>query len=121
MVAAGITADDVTAWIAEVGSPTSYSFSLHFTENAFTHSQETPNMPMQVDESGRYALDGTTLVLTIGDAGNIDTYTFETTLTGDALSLALVDSTEQGTEDDKAHHRRYTIAFYCSAPFRRQP
>ena len=78
-------------------------------------------MAMQVGELGTFALSGTQLVLSPGEPGNIDTYTFDATLTGDELSLRCVDSTEQGTPADKAKHRRYTIAFYCSAPFIRQP
>lgn len=121
MVAAGIDPSDANAWIAEVGSPTSYSFLLAFTGTGFTHSEETPDMAMQVGESGTLALSGKQLVLTLGEPGNIDTYTFDATLSGNELSLRCVDSTEQGTSEDKAKHRRYTIAFYCSAPFRRQP
>ena len=121
MVAAGIDRADADAWIEEVGSPTRYSFLLAFTGTRFAHSEETPDMAMQVGESGTLALSGKQLVLTIGKAGNSDTYTFEATLSGNVLSLQCVDSTEQGTAEDKAKHRRYTIAFYCSAPFRRQP
>jgi hypothetical protein len=121
MVAAGIDPSDADAWIAEVGSPTRYSFLLAFTGTAFTHSEETPDMAMQLGESGTFELSGKQLVLTPGEPGNVDTYTFEATLSGDELSLRWVDSTEQGTAQDKAKHRRYTIAFYCSGPFRRQP
>ena len=60
-------------------------------------------------------------MLAPGEPGNVDTYTFEATLAGDELSLRWVDSTEQGTTEAKAKHRRYAIAFYSSAPFRRQP
>jgi hypothetical protein len=119
MLAAGIEAGDVDGWIAEVGSPTRYSFLLDFARTTFTHSEETPDMAMQVGESGTFALSGKQLVLTLGEPGNVDTYTFEATLAGDELSLRCVDSTEQGTTADKAKHRRYTIAFYCTAPFRR--
>lgn len=121
MIAAGISADDVAAWVAEVGSPTQYSYLLAFTGSAFEHFEETPDMAMQLGESGTFELSGTKLVLKPGELGNIDTYTFEATVAGDELSLRCVDSTEQGTADDQAKHRRYTIAFYCSAPFRRQP
>ena len=62
-------------------------------------------------------LSGNELVLTNAS----DTYTLQTTLADDELSLRWVSSTEQGTPQDQAKHRRYTIAFYCSAPFRRQP
>lgn len=119
MLAAGIDGGEVAGWIAEVGSPTRYSFLLDFAGKAFTHSEETPDMAMQVGESGTFALSGKQLVLTLGEPGNVDTYTFEATLAGDELSLRCVDSTEQGTTEDKAKHRRYTIAFYCTAPFRR--
>jgi hypothetical protein len=119
MLAAGIEAGDVDGWIAEVGSPTRYSFLLDFARTTFTHSEETPDMAMQVGESGTFALSGKQLVLTLGEPGNVDTYTFEATLAGDELSLRWVNSTEQGTTADKAKHRRYTIAFYCTAPFRR--
>jgi hypothetical protein len=121
MLAAGIDAGDVDGWIAEVGSPSRYSFLLDFAGTAFTHSEENPDMAMQVGESGTFTLSGKQLVLTIGEPGNVDTYTFEATLAGDELSLRWVDSTEQGTTEDKAKHRRFTIAFYCTAPFRRLP
>jgi hypothetical protein len=116
MVAAGIDAGDADAWIAEAGSPTRYSFVLAFTGTTFTHSEETPDMPMEVGESGTFALSGNELVLTASG----DTYTLQTTLADDELSLRWVSSTEQGTPQDQATHRRYTIAFYCSAPFTRQ-
>ena len=119
MLVAGIEAGDVDGWIAEVGSPSRYSFLLDFAGTGFTHSEETPDIAMQVGESGTFALSGKQLVLTIGKPGNVDTYTFDATLAGDELSLRWVDSTEQGTTEDKAKHRRFTIAFYCSAAFRR--
>jgi hypothetical protein len=121
MVAAGIDPSDADAWIAEVGSPTRYSFLLAFTGTTFTHSEETPHMAMQVGESGTLALSGKQVVLTPGEPGNVDTYTFDATLSGNELSLRWVDSTEQGNAEDQAKHRLYAIAFYCSAPFRRQP
>ena len=121
MIAAGIDPSDADAWIAEVGSPTHYSFVLAFRGASFTHSEETPDMAMQVGESGTYVFSGKRLVLTLGDAGNVDTYTFDATLSGNELSLRWLDSTEQGTAEDKAKHRQYTIAFYCSARFSRQP
>jgi hypothetical protein len=119
MLAAGIEPGDVDGWIAEVGSPTQYSFLLDFAGTSFTHSEETPDMAMQVGELGSFTLSGNQLVLAPGEAGNVDTYTFEATLAGDELSLRCVDSTEQGTTEDQAKHRRFTIAFYCTAPFRR--
>ena len=121
MVAAGISPDDVDAWVAEVGTPTQFSYLLAFAGNAFTHSEETPDMAMQVGELGTFELSGTQLVLSPGEPGNIDTYTFEATVAGDALSLRCVDSTEQGTPEAKATHRRFTIAFYCSATFGASP
>ena len=121
MLAAGIEAGDVDGWIAEVGSPTQFSFLLDFAGTAFTHSEETPDMAMQVGELGTFTLSGKQLVLSPGEPGNVDTYTFDATLSGNELTLRCVDSTEQGTTEDKAMHRRFTIAFYCGAPFRRQP
>jgi hypothetical protein len=119
MIAAGITAADVNAWVTDVGSPSQYSFVLEFTGQTFTHSEETPDMPLQVGESGTFALSGTQLVLTLGEPGNIDTYTLALSQTGDQLSLQWVASTEEGTAGDKEKHRRFTIAFYCSALFKR--
>ena len=119
MIAAGITAGEVNAWVTKVGSPSQYSFVLDFTAQTFTHSEETPDMPMQVGESGTFTLSGTELDLTIGEPGNIDTYTLDASLSGDDLSLRWVASTEEGTAGDKATHRRFTIAFYCSAGFKR--
>ena len=121
MISAGITAADADAWIADNGSPTRFSFELAFDGKTFAHSEETPDMAMQVGESGTFALSGTQLMLTVGEPGSIDTYTFEATVVGDELSLRWVDSTDHGSAADKAMHRRFTIAFYCSAPFRRQP
>ena len=119
MIAAGITAADVDAWVTEAGSPSQYSFVLEFTGQTFTHSEETPDMPMEVDESGTFILSGTELLLTPGEPGNIDTYTLAASLSGDDLSLRWVASTEEGTAEAKETHRRFTIAFYCSAPFKR--
>jgi len=119
MIAAGIAAADVDAWVIEVGSPSQFSFVLEFTENTFIHSEETPDMPMEVGESGTFALSGTQLVLTPGEPGNIDTYTLDASLSGDDLSLRWVASTEEGTAEAKETHRRFTIAFYCGARFKR--
>jgi hypothetical protein len=119
MIAAGITAAGVDAWVTEVGSPSQYSFVLEFTGQTFTHSGETPDMPMEVDELGTFTLSGTTLILAPGEPGNIDTYTLEASLSGDDLSLRWVASTEEGTAEAKETHRQFTIAFYCSAPFKR--
>ena len=119
MNAAGIAAADVDAWVTEVGSPAQFSFVLEFTGQRFTHSWETPESPMELGEAGTFTLSGTELVLANGEAPNIDTYTFEASLSGDELSLRWVASTEEGTSADKEHHRRYTVAFYCSAIFKR--
>ena len=105
--------------MTEVGSPSQYSFVLEFTGQTFTHSEETPDVPMEVDEFGTFTLSGTQLVLTPGEPGNIDTYTLDATLSGDDLSLRWVASTEEGTAEAKETHRRFTIAFYCSAVFKR--
>jgi hypothetical protein len=109
----------VDAWVTEVGSPSQYSFELTFTGQTFTHSVETPDTPITLSESGTFALAGTELVLTIGEPGNIDTYTFEWSLPGNDLSLRWVASTEEGTGENKETHKRFTIAFYCSAAFKR--
>ena len=53
--------------------------------------------------------------------GSGDTYRFAAEVSHDSLQLRFIDSTETGTEADKAHHARYTIAFYTSAPFVRVP
>jgi hypothetical protein len=119
MIAAGITAADVDTWVTEVGTPRQYSFVLEFTGQNFTHSGETPDSPMEVDELGTFTLSGTELILKPGEPGNIDTYTLEASLSGDELSLRWVASTEEGTAEAKETHKRFTIAFYCSAVFRR--
>jgi hypothetical protein len=119
MIATGITAADVDAWVTEVGSPSQYSFVLEFTGDRFTHSQETPDMPMELSESGTFTLTERNLVLTIGEPGNIDTYTFDATRSEDQFSLRWVDSTEEGTAEDQQTHKTFTIAFYCSAVFKR--
>ena len=119
MIAAGISAADVDAWVADVGSPSEFSFELDFNGFEFTHYQETPGALMALDESGTFTLSGTELVLTVGEAGNIDTYTLRTTLSDDDLSMQWISSTEEGAPEGKERHRRFTIALYCSAVFRR--
>jgi hypothetical protein len=119
MIAAGIAAADVDAWVTEVGSPSQFSFVLEFTGQTFTHSSETPEAPMEVDELGTFTLAGTELVLKPGEPGNIDTYSFEWSLSGNDLSLRWISSTEEGTAEAKETHKRFTIAFYCSAVFKR--
>jgi hypothetical protein len=119
MLAAGITPADVDAWVTEVGSPSQFSFELNFTGQTFSHSVETPDAPMGVSETGTFTMAGTELVLTIGEPGNVDTYTFEWSLPGNDLSLRWVASTEEGTAENQETHKRFTIAFYCSAAFKR--
>lgn len=119
MVAAGISAVDVDKWVTEVGSPSAFSFVLDFAGDTFTHSEATPDTPMQVGELGAYRLSGAELVLAPGEAGNIDTYTLAAKVSGDNLSLRWVGSTEEGTAEAKETHKRFTIAFYCSAVFKR--
>lgn len=121
MVDAGLAPSEANAWAIEVGSPSQYAFVLNFTGSSFTHSEETPEMAMQVGESGSFEFSGARLKLTVGQPGNIDTNTFEATIQDDELSLRRLDSSEQGTAADKAKHLIYTLAFYCSAPFIRQP
>jgi hypothetical protein len=38
---------------------------------------------------------------------------------GDAISLRWTDSSESGSAAEQENHRRFTIAFYCAAPFTR--
>ena len=90
MVSEGVEASEADAWVVEVGSPNQFSFLLEFAGSSFTHSEETPDMAMQVGESGTFIYSGTRLVLTVGEAGNIDTNTFETKLTDDELSLQYI-------------------------------
>ena len=120
MKGAGISAGDVDAWWAEVGSPAWFSFELVFESNNFRHLEQTPDMPMQVGESGTFTVNGDRLLLVVGEPGNIDTYTLGLNLTGNSLSLTWLASTEEGPIGGKELHRRFTIAFYCSAPFLRE-
>jgi len=120
MVEQGVTRREVEAWVKETGSPTQFAFELNFSGDSFTHSEETPQMAMQVGESGTFMYSGPRLILSIGEAGDSDTYTFAVKLAGDELTLKYVESTEAGTAEDKAKHRRYTLAFYCSSTFTRQ-
>ncbi len=76
-------------------------------------------MPMQVGESGTFTLTGDRLLLHVPAPGGEDSYTFALSKVGDAISLRWTDSTESGSAEDKENHRRFTIAFYCTAPFTR--
>jgi hypothetical protein len=120
MVEAGMEQADVDAWVTEVGSPDSYAFELEFASGRFTHRQMTPGTPMQVDEDGTFSLAAERLTLSVGEPGSIDTYTFAASITPGTLSLRLLDSSDSGSAEDQEHHRRYTIAFYCSAVFDRR-
>jgi hypothetical protein len=120
MTDAGIPKAEVDAWVEEVGAPAWYSFELDFTGDRFEHLQATPDSAMEVDEGGTFTLEGDQLVVSITHDGEVDTYTFAVDRHDDDLALTWVSSTEQGEPGDMAHHRRYTIAFYCSATFHRQ-
>ena len=120
MVEQGLTPSEVEAWVKETGSPTQFAFELHFSGDSFTHSEETPQMAMQVGESGTFTYTEDRLILSMGEAGNRDTYTFAVNATSEELTLKYVESTEEGTAEDKANHRRYTLAFYCSSTFKRR-
>jgi hypothetical protein len=122
MLRAGLTQDLVDEWVLEVGSPTEYSFTLDLHQGEFSHSESTPDTEQNVTESGTfvYAADHHRLDLSI--AGQGDTYEFSTiTSCCDGLQLVFVDSTDDGTAEDKAMHARYAIAFYTSAKFNRTP
>ena len=77
-------------------------------------------MAMQIGESGTFVYSGNRLTLSLGEAGNRDTYTFAANLADDELTLKYIGSTEQGSAKDKTKHHRYTLAFYCSSPFEYQ-
>ena len=119
MLQAGVTEILVDEWVVEVGSPTEYTFDLEFNGANFEHFQATPESPRQVGESGRFVYADGHLDLDIVNQG--DTYRFTADESNDQLQLRFIDSTEQGTAEDKAKHARYTLAFYTSAPFVRQP
>jgi hypothetical protein len=119
MLQAGVTEELVDEWVLEVGSPTEFTFDLEFNGATFDHFQATPESPRQVDESGRFIYADGHLDLDIVDEG--DTYQFTADESNDQLQLRFIDSTERGTAEDKAKHARFTIAFYTSAPFVRQP
>ena len=119
MLSADLKPDAVEGWIEEQGSPSEFTFELRFDSPTFSHYEANPNMVMQLGETGTYEFDGNQLRLSI--AGEGDVYVFDVTLAGQTLSLDLVDQTEQGTDENLATHRLYTIAFYTSAPFTWQP
>lgn len=116
---AGVTNDLADQWIVEVGSPTEYTFELEFTGEYFDHYETTPAMARNLGESGTYIYTDGELRLNIVDHG--DTYRMAAELSGDQVQLRYLDSTETDTEQDKAKHVRFLIAFYTSAPFVRQP
>ena len=95
-------------WVLEVGSPTEYTFDLEFHGLNFEHFQATPQSPREVDESGTFVYSDGQLDLDIVNQG--DTYRLAADMSNDRLQLRFIDSTEQGTAEDKAKHARYTIA-----------
>ena len=119
MLAAGLEDEAVEGWIDDQGSPSEFTFEMRFDSPNFTHSEANPHMPMQVGESGTYELVDGQLRLSIAGLG--DGYVFDAALSEDTLSLELVDVLETGTVEDRAVHRLFTVAFYASAPFVRQP
>jgi hypothetical protein len=119
MLAAGLEADAVDAWIEGQGTPPAITFELRFDGQDFAHSRADEQFPLQVDESGTYMFEDGELRLSFPDLG--DAYVFDVTLTDDSLTLELVDQRETGTVEDAATHRLYTVALYGSAPFVRQP
>jgi hypothetical protein len=121
LLEAGATSDVVDDWVAEVGAPTEYTFELEFHDEDFRHYESTPQMPRNLGESGTYVYGDGQLQLDIAAQGEGDTYRMAADLSGDRLQLRFLDSTERGTAEDKAKHALYTIAFYTSAPFVRQP
>jgi hypothetical protein len=119
MLHAGITSDLVDEWVAEVGAPSEYTFELEFAGQDFNHYETTPQMARNLGESGTYVYGDGQLRLDIVSEG--DTYRLAAELSGDRLQLRFLDSTERGTAEDKAKHARYTVAFYTSGQFTRQP
>jgi len=119
MEAAGITPAEIDAWVAEIGSPSALSFRLTFSGSTFRHWYASPDMPEQLGEEGSFSLTGTSLLLDMTEAGVVDTYTLEATVSGGQLALRYLDG-NQPTPEAKAHQRLYTIAFYCSAAFTRE-
>jgi hypothetical protein len=119
MIGAGISEADADAWIAEVGFPTTYRFELEFRGDSLFHRQQVNGGMMEEDESGRFELERDRLTLTVGEGTAADTYTFTVTLDEHVLRLRWLGANDSGSTEDKEHHRRYTIAFFCSTPFTR--
>jgi hypothetical protein len=121
MIAAGISPDEVDAWVADVGTPTQFSYLLAFAGNTFTHSEETPDMAMQVGELGTFELSGTQLVLSPASPAT------STPTPSKRRSRATCFRFGASTRPSRGHpkpRRRIGASqsrFYCSAPFRRQP
>ena len=120
LLEAGVTEELVDEWVSEVGSPSEFTFDLEFhDEDRFEFYLATPGSPREEAESGTFVYADGFLDLDIVGSG--DTYRLAADVSSDNLQLRFIDSTETGTEADKAMHARYTIAFYTSAPFVRQP
>ena len=119
MLAAGLAADAVDAWIESQETPPEITFELRFDGQDFAHSRADEHFPLQVDESGTYVFEDGELRLSFPDLG--DAYVFDVTLADDTLTLELVDQRETGTAEDAETHRLYTVALYASAPFVRRP
>lgn len=76
---------------------------------------------MQVGESGTFTYTGDRLVLSVDGMGTGDSYTLGVTLAEEELTLSYIDSTENGTAEDKENHRRFLLlAFYCAKAFVRR-
>jgi hypothetical protein len=122
MLQAGLSQELVDDWVLEVGSPTEYTFTLELHNDDFSHSESTPGTEQQVSESGTFVYDADHHLLDLTIAGQGDAYQFSTiTSCCDELKLLFIDSTDDGTAEDKAMHARYAIAFYTSASFHRTP
>ncbi|MFN0282980.1 MAG: hypothetical protein ACKVZ6_13565 [Kineosporiaceae bacterium] len=101
--------------IREAHHTPTYSFVLDYTGSTFTHSEVTPDMPMQLGESGTFTLTGDRLLLHVPAPSGEDTYTLALSKVADAIPLRWTDATESGSAQDPENHRRFTIAF-CAAP-----
>jgi hypothetical protein len=122
MLQAGLSQQLVDDWVLEVGSPTEYTFTLELHQNEFSHSEATPGTEQHVSESGTFVYNADHHLLDLSIAGQGDTYQFSTIASCcDELKLLFMDSTDDGTAEDKAMHARYAIAFYTSASFHRTP
>ena len=119
MLAAGLDRDSVEGWIEDQHAPAEITFELRFDSPDFKHSRVDAHFPLQVDESGTYVFADGELRLSLPDLG--DAYVFDAALSGDTLSLELIDQHETGTVENAKTHRLYTVALYASAPFIRQP